>query len=1067
MTQSRAEAGLGPAPRPNAVVAPVRATRPARPWYGPSGGWPAPPGAAANTGAANVGGTGDDGVVPVDSPASIPLIGREDELSRLAELCAITGDVRRSGVVVLSGDAGVGKTRLLHELSLLARDAGWRALAGHCLDLGDSALPYLPFTEAFGRLEGDEPALAESLTTAQPALARMLPGRFRADPEAVGRGSMPDRGALFEAVHAALDRLAQDAPLLLVVEDVHWADQSTRDLLSFLFSRPFAGPVALVVSYRSDDLHRRHPLRPSIAQWTRMPGVLRLPLGPLSDADVRSLVRALSPLPLREADLHTVVERAEGNAFFVEELVNASELGRRALPTDLADLLLVRLEGLDDAARQVVRVAAVAGRWVAHELLADASGMGGALLDEALRAAIDAHVMVPTGADGYAFRHALLAEAIYADLLPGERVRLHAAYVSALAAGQDGPAAEIARHARAAHDIPTAIRASICAGDDAMSVAGFDEAARHYEVALELLGDGDPVSIGQGLAATGAAPGAADGPDTESAVDEQPIDVVELTVKASTALAAAGRAYRALGIVEDQLARPYPLSPQDRARLLVALATAVRQTDSDVDALAATAEAVHLVPAEATELRADVLRAHALASMDRRRFDDAVRWAEEARELGRELGLPQIVADATTTLARADRRTGDEDARRALEQIIADVRETGDGATELRALINLAGLYYEGGDLAEALRIYQETAQRARDLRRPWAAYGIDARVLSGVVAYQMGEFPAALRTSDVSGQSPPGLAEALLSSVRLGVLAARGHRDGLALFDQIRPWWDRDGLIAVLSGAAGIDLQGDAGSIERAIRVHDDVVAVVSRLWQREDFQARIRLSALVLGQLANQALRLGSGDRADLVRTGDRFLGLAQDVAEPSKQGRKLGPESHAWMCRATAEHARLRWLAGIERPAEDDLVGVWRDAVAGFEQFPHVFEKARSQARLGAVLRAVGEVADARTVLDAARATAHHLAAEPLLEELRALGSTPARRPAGGPPAETLTKREQEVLELVAQGRSNREIGSQLFISAKTVSVHVSNILAKLEAGGRTEAVAIARRRGLLGD
>ena len=154
-------------------------------------------------------------------------------------------------------------------------------------------------------------------------------------------------------MHAVLEAAAAKAPLLLVIEDAHWADHSTRDMISFLFSRPFAEPVALVVSYRGEDLHRRHPLRAQVAEWSRVRGVERLQLNPLSDADVRVLVRELHPDPMAEAELADIVDRAEGNAFFVEELVGATWGGR--VPEDLAELLLVRLDRLDETAQQVVR----------------------------------------------------------------------------------------------------------------------------------------------------------------------------------------------------------------------------------------------------------------------------------------------------------------------------------------------------------------------------------------------------------------------------------------------------------------------------------------------------------------------------------------------------------------------------------------------------------------------------------------------------------------------------------------------------------------------------------------
>ncbi len=250
------------------------------------------------------------------------------------------------------------------------------------------------------------------------------------------------------------------------------------------------------------------------------------------------------PRRCRRSEVRGIVARAEGNAFFTEELVAAAEMGGRSVPTDLADLLLVRLDQLDEAARQVVRAASVAGRRVPHELLAHVAGLDGSALDLALRAAVDGNVLISIRADSYGFRHALLAEAIYDDLLPGERVRLHGAYARALCDGDVvGTAAELARHARAAHMVETAVTASIQAGDEAMAVGGPDEAARHYEVALELL----------------AGPDAQDG-------DGVDVDVVALTVKASEAAFAAGHLIRALALVQERLDQLPADAPRRAAR---------------------------------------------------------------------------------------------------------------------------------------------------------------------------------------------------------------------------------------------------------------------------------------------------------------------------------------------------------------------------------------------------------------------------------------------------------------------------------------------------------------------
>jgi DNA-binding CsgD family transcriptional regulator len=229
--------------------------------------------------------------------------------------------------------------------------------------------------------------------------------------------------------------------------------------------------------------------------------------------------------------------------------------------------------------------------------------------------------------------------------------------------------------------------------------------------------------------------------------------------------------------------------------------------------------------------------------------------------------------------------------------------------------------------------------------------------------------------------------------------------------------------------------------------------------------FDARVRLSALLLGHLASTAATASVSERAALVARGADLARAAEKVGDHHHD--RQGPESRAWTARARAEHARLRWLAGIDPPTESDLVGAWRTTVSAFGEFGHVHEIARSRARLAAVLRATGQAAEATVEAGLAREVAVRLGARPLLTELNALGGSVAAptRAVHSPGGDSLTPREFEVLGLVAAGRSNREIGEQLYISAKTVSVHVSNIMAKLGATSRTEAAALARRRGLL--
>jgi DNA-binding CsgD family transcriptional regulator len=371
---------------------------------------------------------------------------------------------------------------------------------------------------------------------------------------------------------------------------------------------------------------------------------------------------------------------------------------------------------------------------------------------------------------------------------------------------------------------------------------------------------------------------------------------------------------------------------------------------------------------------------------------------------------------------------------------------------------------FEAGHLAEALVAYQQTLRRAEELRLPWTPYAVVARAMVAIVYYFLGDWPQVERITSTAGESPPELPEMLLRAVSLGVMAARADGAGLETVAALEHWSDKDGMIAVLVGAAAIDLYGDRGDLAGAMKAHDQAVEAVTGLWRVPTFDARVRLSALLIGQLATDAARTPGESRHDLAEAGRALADAALEAARYSRSmQRYIGPEAHAWAQRASAEHLRLRWQSGIDIPAPGEMVDAWRTAAGGFEHLGHRFETARSQARLAAVLHAAGREHDAADLRAEVEAVALRLGARPLLREV---GIPPtAAHQGSGRRGQPLTAREQEVLELVTIGRSNRDIADQLYISAKTASVHVSNILSKLGARSRTEAVAIARNLGVI--
>jgi DNA-binding CsgD family transcriptional regulator/tetratricopeptide (TPR) repeat protein len=968
------------------------------------------------------------------------LVGRAAELATLVAAVQHSNDGVAS-VVVLDGDAGVGKTRVLTELLDRARRQGTLALIGHCVDLGDAPPPYLPFTEAFARLAAQQPLVLDELRAAYPALARLLPriGEVSSAPE-----DRVDRGELFEAVVGAIAQLAQAQPVLFIVEDLHWADQATRDLLGFLFTRLTAERVAIVASFRSDDLHRRHPLRPTLAQWSRLPAVERVHLEPLGAEDVRALVSHLHTGAMPDAELRSIVTRADGNAFFAEELVAAA--GQYAdpqqLPWQLADVLLVRLDRLSEQSRELVRVAAVGGRRISHDLLASVMELPNGLLDEALRDAVDAHILEPTPSGrGYTFRHALLAEAIYDDLLPGERARIHAGYAAAVVKRPDGSSAELARHARASNDMVTAYEASVRAGDEAMSVAAPQEALNHYQAALELAPLAEPVAS----------------------------DPAPLVLAVVDAAVAAGRSYRGLRLAREALdALPADAADLTRAQLLYAFAYAAVAGETDDEPLKATTEALRLVPAEpATAFRARLAALHARCAFTFGREIETERWARTAVEIAEALGNPRAAADAETTLAMLERRAGQPDeAARRLIGIADNLRESGEVPAELRTRYNLGSLYYEMAELERSQAAYESTVQRAYEVGRPWAAYAMEARAMVGLLQYVRGDWDGALRSLDITGQAATDQAEALYAATAMLIHAGRGVPGTLGMVDLLRPWWERESRVALYSVSAVLEILELDGKVDEALALLDELVKFLSMIWQDPWFLAHIRLGAQVLAVLSAAVPTASQAERRVLVEHGTALLDTGRRSLEHGlPSGRKLGVEGTAWLARLDAEWMRLRWLAGVDPPSVDEHVQAWQDAVEAFG-YGNVIEIARSRTRLASVLRAAGRGPEAAAQADLARDVARELRAEPLLQEIRTLGTSAAPRAAAATGAGALTDREREVLTELVDGRTNRQIAQRLYISEKTVSVHVSNILAKLEVRSRNEAAAIARRDGLLG-
>lgn len=950
-----------------------------------------------------------------------PLEGRDDELRLLLDAVAAAGE-GRPAAVLLGGDAGVGKTRLLAEV--VAGLPGALVLRGSCVDLGDVGLPYLPFVEAVADLVRQVPA-----TAGVPGLAPLLPA---------GGAAAPERLQLFEGLVAALRIATDDATVVLVMEDLHWADASSRELLRYLLTRLRDERVAVLASYRADDLHRRHPLLPLVAELSRLSGVEHLVLAPLADDAVRRHVRALGDLP---PDLvSAVVERAEGNAYFAEELAQAAlDTGRRDLPTRLSDVLLARLARLSDEALGVVRLAAAAGRRVQHELLAAACLDPG--LDAALREAISAHVLEVgqgTAAGAYAFRHALLQETVYDDLLPGERVRLHGLLARALAdAGDPG---ELAFHRERSGDAAGAVDAYLAAGDDAMGRGAAFEALASRERALALI-------------AAGARP------------DLAPQERQELLRRAAKAARLAGDSSRAIRFARERVATAAELDLSTRAEARADLVQHLLEADREAEALDQAMVARELARESGdTGLvsRGEGLYARALWQvLDR---DDEVRTAAEASlQAAREAGLTEQQADALTTLGALDDAEGDREGalgRYAEAREVA--RQGGNAHAEVRAAYNLTAHSFYAGDLAVAHREAEAAARRADDLDLAWSPYGISVRSLLSVIRYTAGDLDGSLDAACPCDRGAADPARENLAAVGLYAAVARGDAEAVPHVLRVMGLSDVDPMAVMIAAGTGADALRAAGDPARGSALAQEGARRIAESWGEWSLGG-IWLAAH--GIAAQADLAQAARDRHDgpgeveAVEVATRWEGGAQETARRGRpRGGELGPEGRAWLLRTSAELSRAQGKPDVD---------LWRSVVEAYG-YGYVYEEARARARLGEALLQAGAREEATVELVAAHATALRLDAEPLRREVEALArrgrvELPGVRRAAGTAA--LTARELEVLRLVAAGLTNRQVGARLFMSEKTASVHVSRILAKLGVSGRAEAAATAARLGLL--
>jgi DNA-binding NarL/FixJ family response regulator len=1002
------------------------------------------------------------------------LVGRAAEL---AALNAALADVRQGAPVTLliGGEAGVGKTRLLTEFADRMVGDG-RALIGGCLELGASGLPFAPFTAVLRQLVREQGAdgIRRLLAGRQGAeLGRLLP-ELGEPSEPAGEAYQGEaRARLFEQMLALFERLAHAAPLILIIDDAHWADRSTRDLLTFLIANQQVLPgLLIVVTFRSDELHRTHPLRPLLAELGRIGWVRRLELPRLTRPEAAAQMAAILAHEPPAAQVDLVFRRSEGNPLFVEHLI-----GREStMPASLRDMVLATIQRLPEETRELLRVASPGGTRVGHALLVVVSGLNDDDLSRALRPAVAANVLV-ADSDGYLFRHALIQEVMHEDLLPGEHSQFHARYAEAIGADHslvpDGRVSiSLAHHWYSAHDLTWALSSAWQAAAEAGHALAHSEQLSMLARVLELW---DRV------------PGAAQliGADHVRVLEEA-VAVSILTGDSVRGSAFATAALDEIDVADDPA----------RAALLLNRRAKVCGDGNPSAARDDLREGLRLVSDGHHEAaRAQVLASMAIFYYKQHAYSQARACAEEALAIAREQNELATQSSALLSLALLE-PAGDADSASVLD-LLGQARAAAEQIHDYQLLVTAA---INESHVLEGMGSHLHAAEVARAGLRQAAKFGL-SRTSGAVLAVNVAEPLMAAGRWDEAGAviakaiATPSTGTQLSDLSVLAGQLALGRGDVAAAEHPLAhasdlvarsAYCDQTYLplarLKVEFYAARQEYTAALCAAQDAIARHD-LLASPRYTWPLLVAAARVAADVACLPVAARTD---AEADLTDAVLRDLRSLAAKLEVT---------GPVQSALQLTFRAELARTE-LARTE--LAEHAPGVcqlwWQAAVDAWTELGEPL-------RLGTALYRVAEAAlteradreQAEPLLRRAAGIATELGAGRLLAEIRLLArrgridlasdiarqpaaddGSGARLPAAGasvasvaPERHGLTPREFEVLRLVAAGLSNSAVAGQLFISAKTVSVHVSNIMAKLGAGSRGEAAAIAHRLRVLDD
>ncbi|MCU1470899.1 MAG: Transcriptional regulatory protein LiaR [Glaciihabitans sp.] len=924
--------------------------------------------------------------------------------------------------VLVAGEAGIGKSRLVSEFAARL-DSTSLVLLGRCPELGNEGIPFAPFVTVMrGLLRRLGVTALRALLPPHPALARWLP-ELAAQTGPVERESDPIR--LFGEILILLEELAATQPVVVVLEDLHWADDSSRELLAFLVANLTQRDLLLVGTYRPAAAG---PMRGLVLELQRNRGVRLIAPEPLTRYEVGRQLAALLGREPEPGVITRVFDRSAGNPLFVEALSQSPD----QTPAGLNELLLLGQSTLPPDTRAVLRLAAVAGSPVEHALLEAAAGLDEGRLHEAVRQLVGQQLLLITDT-GYEFRHILIRDAVYDDLLPVERTRLHTRLAQALSTHPDllpreSHSAELAAHAEAAGDLRQALEASWQAATIAEAAGAPPERLHHLGRVLELW---DRV------------------PDAAVLLNLDRLTLLEQILDAGYH---SGAAERGIPAADEALARIDSAGDPMRTALLHYQRGCLKN-QRDSGGRDDMMLALQLLPVEpATELRGRVLAELAAIRVFTGDPAGAVRDASAAVEVAEQLGVRSLAAHAYGYLGLATAANPEVAVAHFVKARAAAAAAADPYAVVTVAVWQSAALV-ANGDYRAAIETIQQGLRAAHE------TFGFMKKGPILIVKWAqaltaLGRWREALELIDESLTEPlPPLSTAALLLCHAKIVLARGDRDSAQTSadnaEQLlnSEQWVRQYQLELRIIQCRLALARDEPQL--AARILTETLTARDLIPHPHEAWPLLVTGTQIDDVLGSSATQTDSGVDAGLAAT----LSLVADSLSSSS------PVDAAYRTVFTA--------ATTGNPA------AWHEAAQAWQELEQPYERAQSLLGTAQSHLATGNRAPALAALRDADVLAAELGAAPLADELRqvakrarlSLDSPSPEVPAPPPARFGLTARELDVLALVAKGMSNRQIAAELFISSNTAGVHVSHILGKLGAATRTEAAAAAHAHGIL--